>query len=255
MRVSQLPRQFCKKSTGLKPGSLPSPEKSGNQPGNQPGNGGRHGYTRLNKASTREISLPTWSPTRRAGFSLVPGRNRQLQDAIQTQSLQASSLSASYALQSVQLEDSQLTLGLGDSIYINDHLASTPFRQHHLASTSAGKPSRATLPDVGFVISYADGSQVVQLRNQLVACWITETTLKSLGTAGIDEDQIRDASALVIEVDIYRLSSSGSTTIGSRPSKQARKQFIGLAGEEESCQGICEKHQSAIHCASCCRQS
>ncbi|KAF4503985.1 hypothetical protein G6O67_008609 [Ophiocordyceps sinensis] len=78
------------------------------------------------------------------GFSLVPGRNRQLQDAIQTQSLQASSLSA--------------------SIYINDHLASTPFRQHHLASTSAGKPSRATLPDVGFVISYADGSQVVRRR-------------------------------------------------------------------------------------------
>lgn len=107
-------------------------------------------------------------------------------------------LIAEYAHQSVQIEDNNLKLG--ESIQIKDHLASTLFKEIDLASTSVSELSQTGLPDVHYLLPHADASQVAELRNHIVASyWVTETALQNPGTAGLDEDNIRHLSAVIIK--------------------------------------------------------
>ncbi|KAM4055118.1 fic/DOC family protein [Hirsutella rhossiliensis] len=108
------------------------------------------------------------------------------------------SLIAKYAHQSVAIEDNKLHLG--NSIRINDYLASTFFKEVDLASVSASKLSQSALPEVHSILPEADVSQATELRNHIVAShWVTETALKNVGTAGLDENEVQALSALIIK--------------------------------------------------------
>ncbi|RFU73147.1 fic doc family [Trichoderma arundinaceum] len=110
------------------------------------------------------------------------------------------SLIAEYAHQSVAIENNQLRQG--ESVLIDDHLASTFFKDvvPDLASVSVVDLAQMALPDVHALLPHADASQVAELRNHIVAShWVTEAALRNPGTAGLSEDEIRYLSAVLLK--------------------------------------------------------
>lgn len=110
----------------------------------------------------------------------------------------AKSLVVEYAHQSVQIEDNRLRLGDGGKI--DDFLASDFLKHYDLSSMSAGELSQTNIPDVTFLLPAAEPTQVVELRNHIVAShWVAATASDRQGTAGLSERDLHYLSAVTIK--------------------------------------------------------
>lgn len=108
-------------------------------------------------------------------------------------SRRAKDLVAEYAHQSVAIEGSRLKLG--ESVKIADILEERLFRNIDMTSAPAKDLLSMSLPNLDF-IQY-DDAEVMELTNHIIASyWIAETAARRLGSAGLDENEIRQLSAL-----------------------------------------------------------
>ncbi|KAK3301823.1 fic/DOC family protein [Chaetomium strumarium] len=146
-----------------------------------PGNSSRYGYYKLQ--DVHERSLQEIDQLKKS--MRLPDRSI------------IESLIAEYAHQSVMIEDNKL--GLGDSALLNDHLTATFFESKDIASMSASELAETKLPDLQSLLPGAEPSQVAELRNHIIAShWVAHKALQSVGTSGLNEEEVKCLSSLII---------------------------------------------------------